>query len=277
MKTKLSVGFFALALALALAAPGTPARAEKVKAGNAALSDGVLTACADPYIYPASVQGDPPGYDIEILRAIARANNLRADYVWVDTGTRGGLGKALRNSISKGHCELFLGIAVSDEQIDELAEKNLTFTHPYMALSFILVVQGKSASALTLADLRGVKIGVPMSTPIDGYLWRQGHARELYLGDRRVMQGMAKGEIDAAMVWSPSLAVAKQEFPDGAFHAVPDYLPDPTLRWNTAMVVPKAETELKQFLDANIDRLVKSGEVKRIVESYGAPYFPPFE
>ena len=34
---------------------------------------------------------------------------------------------------------------------------------------------------------------------------------------------------------------------------------------------------MQQFLDGSIDALLASGEIKRIVESYGMPFFPPFQ
>ncbi len=238
---------------------------------------GVITVCADPYIYPASAQGYPPGYDIEIIRKIAEDGGYRVKHVWVDTGTRGGLGKAIRNSIAKGLCDVFVGIGVNDLNIDELAEKDLVFTDPYLGLAFILVVQGQAANASTLDDLKDIKIGVPMSTPVDGYLFDNDYKREIYLGNRRVMRGMINGEIDAALIWSPNLAKAKKEFPDNEFLVAAGWKPHPDLRWNVAMVVPAAQTELKQYLNDSILSLTESGDMQRIVERYGALYFPPFE
>ncbi len=238
---------------------------------------GVITVCADPYIYPASAQGYPPGYDIEIIRKIAEDGGYRVKHVWVDTGTRGGLGKAIRNSIAKGLCDVFVGIGVNDLNIDELAEKDLVFTDPYLGLAFILVVQGQAANASTLDDLKDIKIGVPMSTPVDGYLFDNNYKREIYLGNRRVMRGMVNGEIDAALIWSPSLAKAKKEFPDNEFLVAAGWKPHPDLRWNVAMVVPAAQTDLMQYLNDSIHSLTESGDMQRIVERYGAPYFSPFE
>jgi ABC-type amino acid transport substrate-binding protein len=52
---------------------------------------GKLLACADPYSFPSAAQNtDPPGYDIEIMREIAKRGGMRLEMVWADTGTRGG-------------------------------------------------------------------------------------------------------------------------------------------------------------------------------------------
>ena len=262
------------ALATVLPALG-PARAAETS--DRFTEKGLITVCADPYIYPASAQGYPPGYDVDIIRKIAEDGGYRVEHVWVDTGTRGGLGKAIRNSIAKGLCDVFLGIGVNDMNIDELAEKDLVFTDPYLGLAFILVVQGQAANASTLDDLKDIKIGVPMSTPVDGYLFDNGYKREIYLGNRRVMRGMVQGEVDAALIWSPSLAKAKKEFPDNEFLVAAGWKPHPDLRWNVAMVVPAAQTELMQYLNDSICSLTESGDMQRMVERYGAHYFSPFE
>ena len=68
MKSKIVVG----AVALIVSMHGLIAAAHADTHGDA-LADGLMTICADPYIYPSSAQGYPPGYDIEILEAIARA------------------------------------------------------------------------------------------------------------------------------------------------------------------------------------------------------------
>lgn len=274
MKQTLTVSAAGAALATFLLVFG-PAQAAETSGQTR--EKGVITVCADPYIYPASAQGYPPGYDIEIIRKIAEDGGYRVKHVWVDTGTRGGLGKAIRNSIAKGLCDVFVGIGVNDLNIDELAEKDLVFTDPYLGLAFILVVQGQAANASTLDDLKDIKIGVPMSTPVDGYLFDNDYKREIYLGNRRVMRGMVNGEIDAALIWSPNLAKAKKEFPDNEFLVAAGWKPHPDLRWNVAMVVPAAQTDLMQYLNDSIHSLTESGDMRKIVERYGAPYFSPFE
>jgi len=50
---------------------------------------GKLIACADPYNFPYAAQNsDPPGFDIEIIREIAKRGGMRLEMVWADTGTR---------------------------------------------------------------------------------------------------------------------------------------------------------------------------------------------
>ena len=238
---------------------------------------GKLIACADPYDWPYSAQNaDPPGFDIEIIRAIAKRGGMRLELYWADTGTRGGLGRAFRNSILAKRCDVFLGL--SDNGDDDLLPRKLVFTDPYIGLGYVLVVQGKAEGMKSLVELKqaSVKVGVPMSTPIDDYLFTNQIPRELYLDNRRIMRGMANGEVDASIVWASAIAVAKTEFPEAKFHMVEGYVPVEGQRFNMKFAVRKDDKSLLEFINEGIKDLLTSGRMQKIVESYGLPFYAPF-
>lgn len=242
-----------------------------------AKAKGVLIACADPYDWPYSKQnGIPPGFDVEIFQQIAKLGGMRAEMYWADTGTRGGLSRAFRNSIFAKRCDIFLGL--SDNGEDDILQNRLVFTSPYIGLGYVLVVQGKAEGMKSLQQLKdnNLKVGVPMSTPIDDYLFTNNIPRELYLNNRRIMEGMAKGEVDASIVWATAIAVARLEFPDAKFHMVEGYVPQPEHRFNSRFAVRKDDKSLLEFVNQSIDKLLSEGKVKQIVESYGVPFYAPF-
>jgi polar amino acid transport system substrate-binding protein len=238
---------------------------------------GVLTVCVDAYNFPASIKdADPPGYDIEILRTIAKRAKLQLDYVYPDTGTRGGLGRALRSSISQHKCSLFMGLGVGPDSVEEMQEKQLVFTRPYMSVGFVLVVQGPAEGKTRINDFHGAKLGVAMSTPADAYLFDNHFDRSLFFRDRTLLKALNAGEINAALVWSSDLAYVRRDFPNGVkFHPVAGYLPEPALRWDMAIAVPADDPSLKRFLDDQIGELLKTGEIQKIVEGYGIPFLDP--
>jgi ABC-type amino acid transport substrate-binding protein len=275
--------FLAAALAAALMSLGAlSARAQTTDPDE--ISDtlerskarGKLVACADPYSFPSSAQSEPPGFDVEIMREVAKLGGMRLFMEWADTGTRGGTSRAFRNSILKKRCDVFVGL--SDSGDDDMLMGQLEFTKPYLGMGYVLVVQGAAADKKTLEQLKAanIKVGVPMSTPIDDYLYTHDIPRGLYLDNRRIMQGMAKGEIDAALVWGTAISVARREFPDAKFHMVDGYVPEPEQRWNLNFVVRKQDKALKQFIDDGIAELLRNGKIKQIVESYDIPFYPPF-
>lgn len=89
-----------------------------------AQAKGVLTACIDPYSYPASAQpSEPTGYDVEIVKHIAQLAGLKPMVYRADTGTRGSLGRALRDSIVKGRCDFFMGLSDTAEDLGTMGDE----------------------------------------------------------------------------------------------------------------------------------------------------------
>lgn len=242
-----------------------------------AKAKGKFIACADPYDYPYSSQNsNPPGFDVEIMEALVARAGMRLEIYWADTGTRGGMSRALRNSIMKGRCDVFMG--VSDSGDDDQLMGKLTFSDPYLGVGYVLVTQGKAAGMRSLQELQAgnVKVGVAMSTPIDDYLFTNKIPRDLYLDNRRIMKALAEGQIDAAIVWATAISVARKEFPDREFKMVDGYVPVEGQRWNLKYMVRKVDKSLIDFLNAGTKELLSNGKIRQIVEKYGVPFYPPF-
>ncbi len=239
---------------------------------------GKLTVCADPYNWPHSSSSDyPRGFDVEIFERIASANDLQMDVYWSDTGTRGGLGRAMRHSISKGRCDVFAGIAMIPDTIDELQEKNLVFSDPYVGLAYVPVVTSDLKGVKTISALakRG-RIGVSMSTAMDGYLIDNGIDRALYLGNRRVLDGIANGEIKAAFVWGPALAQESRRTRNQNLSLVEEFEPIPGLRWNVAAAIPGDQPALIEFVNSNLSKLQNDGTIDGVLSNYKFPAYSPF-
>jgi ABC-type amino acid transport substrate-binding protein len=227
-----------------------------------------LMACADPYNFPYAAQdSDPAGFDVEIMREIAKRGGMRLEMVWADTGTRGGTSRAFRNSILKKRCDVFLGLSDSGDGDDDMLMGQLAFTKPYLGLGYVLVVQGKAEGMKSIAELKkaNIKVGVTNEVP-----------RALFLDNRRIMESMAKGELDASLVWATAIAVAHREYPNVKFRMVEGYVPEAAQRWNMNFVVRKQDKPLMEFINDGISELLSNGRMKQIVESYGVPFYPPF-
>jgi ABC-type amino acid transport substrate-binding protein len=274
------IGLYGLTFLLALTSVAILAQTDPDEISDTlerSKAKGRLLACADPYTFPSAAQNtDPPGYDVEIIREIAKRGGMRLEMVWADTGTRGGTSRAFRNSILSKRCDVFLGM--SDSGDDDMLMGQLAFTKPYLGMGYVLVVQGKAADKKTLSELKdaNIKVGVPMSTPIDDYLFSHDIPRSLYLDNRRIMQAMANGEIDASLVWGTAISVARREFPDAKFHMVDGYVPEADQRWNLNFVVRKQDQSLMKFIDEGVAELLANGKMKQILENYNVPFYPPF-
>ncbi len=238
---------------------------------------GKLVACADPYGFPyAARNANPPGFDVDILQALAQRGGMELEMYWADTGSRGGMSRALRRSMMKGRCDVFAG--VSDSGDDDILMGKLAFTDPYLGMGYILVVQNKAAGMTNIEEISGagMKIGVQMSTPIDAYLHDNGIGRELYPDNPRVMRGMYRGEIDAALVWATVLTNAQRKYPDATFKMAEGYVPVEGQHWDLKYLVRKRDKSLMQFINEGVQELLDNGKIKEIVERYGVPFYPPF-
>lgn len=238
---------------------------------------GKLVACTDPFSFPyAEKNMDPPGFDIEIVRELAKRGGMRVEMYWADTSSHGGMSKALRRSMMKGRCDIFLG--VSDSGDDDILMGKLTFSDPYIGLGYVLVVQNNAKNMKTIEELKAanIRIGVSMSTPIDAYMFDNGIPRELYFGNRRIMQGLAKGEVDAAMVWATAVTVGKRDHRDAKFKMVDGYVPVEGQRWDLKYLLRKRDKSMIKFINEGIRELLDNGKMKEILESYGVPFYAPF-
>ena len=237
-----------------------------------------IVACADPYTFPYSIKNtNPPGFDVEIMEEIAKAGGMALEMYWADTGTRGGMSRALRNSIIKGRCDIFAG--VGDNGDDDILMGQLAFSNPYMAIGYVLVVQNTAAGMNSIEELAAadIRIGVQMSTPMDDWLFTHGVKREVYPDNARAMKGMVDGQVDAALVWATVPVVAKKNHPEAVFKISEGFKPQEGQQWNLNFLVRKRDKAFKEFIDEAIQKLLDDGTIKGIVEKYGVPYFAPLD
>ena len=214
-----------------------------------AKAKGMLTACADPYDFPYALQNsDPPGFDVEIMRSVAKRGGMRLDLYWINTASRGGTARAFRNSILSRKCDVFLGL--SDNGDDDMLMHKMVFTKPYIGMGYVLVTQGKAEGMKSIEDFKNanMKVAVAMSTPMDDYLFMNKVPREIYMDNRRIMGGLVKGEVDAGLMWSTALGLARQEFPKAQFKMVEGYVPGEGHRFNGAWAIRKEDKNLIKFV-----------------------------
>jgi ABC-type amino acid transport substrate-binding protein len=241
-----------------------------------------ILACADGWFWPFSRtarKNQPAGIEIEILQTIAKKHGWEVDISWVNMSTRfgpGAPGGAYSRSILKGVCDLVLGLTVTDDD-HHMAPNQLVFTSAFMSTGFILVTQGPAAGAKSIEEVqaRGEKLGVPAYSPIHDYAKANGIPNEGFFQNYQVIDALSKGQVNAAMIWSGSISQAKLEHPEAEFEMPKGYVPIPEMRWNSAWVIKAKEVELKQFIDQAFAEMLKSGEIRRICERYGMPFYPP--
>ena len=246
---------------------------------------GTILACADGWFWPFSRtarNNEPAGLEVEILNSIAKKHDLDIDMMWVNMNTRFGYGApggAFDLSINRGLCDIVLGLTVTGSDDHQLDPSQIIYSRPFMSTGFVLVTQGDAQGLTNLDDVKqmNVKLGLPAYSPMSDYADENGIPHDTFFQNFRVIDAMVEGKVDAAMIWSGAISQAKLNRPEGQFQMVEGYVPIPEMRWDSAWGIKKTEVELKKFIDDAFDEMLESGEIKRIVERYGMPFYPPME
>ena len=237
---------------------------------------GTIVACADPYNLPFS-SPDPnmPGFDVDIARDIAAGMGLEIAYHWVDTGTRGGLSRAVRLSINDNKCAFFMGIPDEPDMLEEYEEKKLIITRPYLGMGYVLVGKEGGRSPQTLADAKDAKIGVLMFTVADMDLSREGFRTDPYRVNEENLAALQKGEVDFSLILSSKAGWWLHQNPGSGLAIIEGFTPDPRMEYGLVIAVRRTEQDLQAAINEQLDKLVASGRIAEIVAKYGVPFLPP--
>lgn len=237
-----------------------------------------ITACADPFAFPSSEMTDKAtGYDVDLLKTIAKEEGWETFFIWVNTAGRGGMNRAFRTSIRKGICDVFLGLGTGGME-DILGKSKLALLAPAFGVSYVLATFDPALKGSTLADIAKAKVptGATYFSPTDTFLTEHGVAHETFPQSRRAIEAMAQGKVRAVLVPSTMLADAKRDFPEREIVVLESFTPkEMDLEWNSTWATKKSETALREFLEQRIAGYGADGRLKTILAGYGIPYVPP--
>ena len=237
---------------------------------------GTIVACADPYNLPfSSPDPNTPGFDVEIAREIATGMGLEIAYHWVDTGTRGGLSRAVRLSINDNKCAFFMGIPDEPDMLEEYEEKKLIITRPYLGMGYVLVGKEGGRSPQTLAEAKDAKIGVIMFTVADMDLSREGFRTDPYRVNEENLAALQKGEVDFSLILSSKAGWWLHQNPGSGLAIIEGFTPDPGMKYGLVIAVRRTEMDLQAAINEQLEQLVASGRIAEIVAKYGVPFLPP--
>jgi polar amino acid transport system substrate-binding protein len=230
----------------------------------AAIRDrGVLSLCAHANALPfASKTQDPPGFQIELARALADALGVALQVEWVTSGMQ----------FRVADCDIVLDtIAVPEVQ----AERRLELSKPYQRSGVGLAMRPTTAGIGKFEDLAGRRVAVRYRSFAAMLLERRGARIESFGFEEEMMEAVARGEVEAAAVSPASAGYFNLRHPQAPLRFVHAYDAEPELRWNLAVGLRRADTPLREAIDRAIDRLVADGTVSRIYARYGIEHRPP--
>lgn len=221
------------------------------------VSAGTLTVCSDTPYEPFEFEqdGEQVGYDMDLLRAIAEANDL--GYEVKDLPFDGILG-----SLAAGDCDV-VGSAVTIT--DERAER-VDFSDPYFDADQSLLVKDDNADTYaTLDDLAGRTIGVQSGTTGEAYAddnAPEGATVQSFEDSDGLFGAIEAGQIDAIL----------QDFPVNAYRTTLDDSLTVTETIATGeqygFAVAKDNDGVLQMIDEGLADLRESGEFDEIFSRY---------
>ncbi len=261
---KAACGLLSLVL---LASPSGPGQAQT----SDLVSDHAFRVCADPANFPMSSQDDG-GYENTLAELFAAKLDLPVEYTWYPMATG-----FIRNTLTAKKCDVVIGFAQGDELVLN--------TNHYLTSTYALILPeaGDLAGVETLSDpaLQGRRIGIIAGTPPSAHMARHGliaraKAYNLVV-DRRyespavdMLDDLAAGEIDAAILWGPlGGPLVKAGYP--GMKVVPlirEELP-PRLFYRITMGVRMGEKTWQRELNSLIRR--HQDEINAVLHDAGVP------
>jgi ABC-type amino acid transport substrate-binding protein/beta-lactamase regulating signal transducer with metallopeptidase domain len=198
------------------------------------------------------------GLDVDIGNEIGK--DLGLEVVWVKSPEPGNEYALLKK---ESGTEILLSAAV----IDPYKSADFEYSTPYCGTGDIIAHLRNRSDITDLASLSGKKVGVVAGRPGDAFMARQNAAAGAtvikYSTVDDAMGALNLSEIDAVVGDAPLIAYSIQT----SFHNS-TFLPVLVNRYKYAAVVPKGKTNLLTKINATINRLKSTGELKRLDETW---------
>jgi mxaJ protein len=231
-----------------------------------------LVVCADPDNLPFSQQ-DGSGFENRIAELVAQDLGARLVYRWQPL-----LRGVVRKTLGAGLCDVLMGVPADPARI--------ATTIPYYRSSYALVTRkdwGAPVASFDDARLRTSRIGVPLigadgaAAPPAMALARQGIVDNVrgfpVYGARpvaqRMVEALANGEVDIAMLWGPAAGYYAQraDVPiELALAADGGSMPE---SFAIAIAVRDDERVLREDINAALVR--DRSRIDAVLTAYGVP------
>jgi mxaJ protein len=233
--------------------------------------------CADPDNMPYSNM-KREGFEDKIAELLAKDLNKKLVYTYAYN--RQGF---YRNTINANRCDVIISTTSDNDA--------LRTSKPYYRSGHVFVYRkdsGYNIKDWTSPDLKKGIIGIvgesPVSRPLSDYgLMANARPyrmqRDLNYPSSYLIDDLAKGEIDVAVIWGPIGGYfAKQSKVPMEVVPIPEY-EDTNVKgktyWNISIATRKKDKERMKELQASIDR--NQDAIMKILDEYGIPHIAVVE
>jgi polar amino acid transport system substrate-binding protein len=233
--------------------------------GATGVQAGPLRICADPDNLPFSkADGPEKGLYVELAGLVGRKLGESPEFVWWLTYNQR---RALRNTILQDGCDAYFALpADADYKV-----RGLQRTKPFLDVSYAIVApQGLQVGGL--ADLLGKRIGVLHGSPPHILLAsREGYTTTSFRLQEEALAALAKGEVDASILWGPSAGYENLRKHASRWQVTP--VAGEGLGGQMAVAVRRGQDELAARIDKALAEL--QPQIEELARKYGFPRGKP--
>jgi polar amino acid transport system substrate-binding protein len=224
---------------------------------------GVIRVCAHPNALPFASRADkPPGFQIEIARALARELGVSLDIAWVLAPIQ----------YRAADCDIVMDTILNK---DVQSEGRIKVSRPYYRSGVALALPSKVAGVHSFSDVADKRIGVMAGSVAQMVLGQRGLRTSAFGFEDEMMEALSQGSIDGAAVSAATIAYFNKTKPDRAVTLVYAYEREPSLSWDVAVGMRGADDKLVHKVDAALAALLAAGTIRDIYARYGIDYRPP--
>lgn len=231
-----------------------PAQARSL---DAIRSAGVLGLCAHPNSLPfASKAGDPPGFQVELGQALAGQLGVSLRLDWIIT----------QYQMRSAGCDIVLDV-IADREAQ--GETRLRISKPYYRTGVALAVPSSS----TLTSFKGLnehtKVGVQVGSVAAMIISQRNVPTSTFGFESDSLDALSNHEIDAAAVTPTAASYFNLTNPGKAVRILDRDESEADLNWNVAVGMVRPDDNLREAIDAALERLRADGTIDQIYKRYG--------
>lgn len=246
-----------IAMLIAIVAPVQARTLAEVKA------KGAISMCANPDALPfASEKANPPGFQIEIARALAAGLGVSLETQWILPRYRANL----------LNCDILM------DSIDDAAiyEGKLLLSRPYHRTGVALGV-GPQAMVINGFDglVKGQKVGVMINSLAQVVLGKRGVTESPYAFEQDMLDDLAKGELYGAAASPATIAYYMRQHPEAGIRLVHAYDGEPQLAWRVSVGMRKSDQALVDAVNQVLEKMLADGSITQIYSRYGVEHRAP--
>ena len=218
---------------------------------------GVVGLCAHPNSLPfASKEGSPPGFQVELGKALASELGVSLKLDWIIT----------QYQMRSAECDIVLDV-IADREAQ--GETNLALSKPYYRTGVALAVPPESKLTSFKSLDEHTKVGVQVGS-VAAMVIGQRHVPTSTFGfEVDSLEALSNHEIDAAAVTPTVAAYYNLSHVNTAVRILDPDESEANLNWNVAVGMVRPDKGLRDAIDGALERLHADGTIGRIYRRYG--------